>query len=97
MVVFSSGIGRVDIISNKYRAFHNLDRYQLKVEYLMLNLTNQEQGNTFIFVFMLIDILIVMNRLITAECDKTIKIYKEDPEATPESHPINDILIAFDN
>jgi len=35
--------------------------------------------------------------LITAECDKTIKIYKEDDEATPETHPINDILVAFDN
>ena len=28
-------------------------------------------------------------RLITAECDKTIKINKEDEEATPETHPIN--------
>ena len=27
-------------------------------------------------------------RMITAECDKTIKIYKEDEEATPETHPI---------
>lgn len=29
------------------------------------------------------------SRLITAEADKTIKIYKEDDEATEESHPIN--------
>eukprot|EP00397_Hematodinium_sp_SG-2012_P036909 GEMP01039910.1.p1 GENE.GEMP01039910.1~~GEMP01039910.1.p1 ORF type:complete len:488 (+),score=90.39 GEMP01039910.1:25-1488(+) len=28
------------------------------------------------------------SRLITGECDKTIKIYKEDPDATPETHPI---------
>lgn len=28
-------------------------------------------------------------RLITAECDKTIKIYKEDPDATEETHPLN--------
>lgn len=28
-------------------------------------------------------------RLITADCDKTIKIYKEDENATPESHPID--------
>jgi pleiotropic regulator 1 len=28
-------------------------------------------------------------RLITAECDKTIKIWRENPDATPESHPIN--------
>merc|ERR1719341_339315 len=28
------------------------------------------------------------SRLITAECDKTVKIYREDPDATPESHPI---------
>jgi len=28
------------------------------------------------------------SRLITGECDKTIKIYKEDPNATPTSHPI---------
>jgi len=29
------------------------------------------------------------SRLITAECDKTIKVYKEDEDATPETHPIN--------
>jgi pleiotropic regulator 1 len=29
------------------------------------------------------------SRLITCECDKTIKVYKEDEEATPETHPIN--------
>jgi len=28
-------------------------------------------------------------RLITAECDKTVKIYREDPNATPDSHPLN--------
>ena len=27
-------------------------------------------------------------RLITAECDKTIKIWSEDETATPETHPI---------
>ena len=27
-------------------------------------------------------------RMITAECDKTIKIWKEDETATPETHPI---------
>jgi len=27
-------------------------------------------------------------RMITAECDKTIKIWKEDEKATPETHPI---------
>ena len=27
-------------------------------------------------------------RMITAECDKTIKIWKEDEDATPETHPI---------
>ena len=27
-------------------------------------------------------------RMITAECDKTIKIWQEDSEATPDSHPI---------
>jgi pleiotropic regulator 1 len=29
------------------------------------------------------------SRLITAEADTTIKIYKEDDEATEETHPIN--------
>jgi pleiotropic regulator 1 len=29
------------------------------------------------------------SRLITAECDKTVKIYREDPNATPDSHPLN--------
>ncbi|VDI38223.1 Hypothetical predicted protein [Mytilus galloprovincialis] len=29
------------------------------------------------------------SRLITAEADKTVKIYKEDDSATEESHPIN--------
>jgi pleiotropic regulator 1 len=28
------------------------------------------------------------SRLITAECDKTIKIYREDPNASPETHPL---------
>jgi pleiotropic regulator 1 len=28
-------------------------------------------------------------RMITAECDKTIKIWREDEDATPETHPIN--------
>lgn len=28
------------------------------------------------------------SRLLTGECDKTIKIYKEDPNATEESHPL---------
>ncbi len=37
------------------------------------------------------------SRLITAECDKTIKIWKRDPTATPETHPIDDIRIPFDN
>lgn len=27
-------------------------------------------------------------RMITGECDKTIKMWKEDEEATPETHPI---------
>mmetsp|Transcript_11058 Transcript_11058/g.25314 ORF Transcript_11058/g.25314 Transcript_11058/m.25314 type:complete len:497 (-) Transcript_11058:115-1605(-) len=29
------------------------------------------------------------SRLITGECDKTVKIYREDPNATEETHPIN--------
>jgi len=29
------------------------------------------------------------SRLITAECDKTVKIYREDPNATPETHPMD--------
>lgn len=29
------------------------------------------------------------SRLITAECDKTVKIYREDPDASPETHPLN--------
>ena len=28
-------------------------------------------------------------RLLTAEADKTIKVWREDPDATPESHPID--------
>lgn len=28
-------------------------------------------------------------RLVTCEADKTIKMYKEDESATPETHPIN--------
>lgn len=38
-----------------------------------------------------------MIRLITGECDKTIKIWKEDPDATPETHPVDDIKIHFDS
>ena len=29
------------------------------------------------------------SRLITCEADKTIKVWREDPDATPESHPID--------
>lgn len=29
------------------------------------------------------------SRLITAECDKSIKMWKEVEDATPETHPIN--------
>ena len=29
------------------------------------------------------------SRLITCEADKTIKFWKEDESATPESHPVN--------
>ena len=29
------------------------------------------------------------SRLITCEADKTIKFWKEDPDATPETHPLN--------
>lgn len=29
------------------------------------------------------------SRLITAECDKTVKIYREDPNATPDTHPMD--------
>lgn len=28
-------------------------------------------------------------RLVTCECDKTIKVWEEDEEATPQSHPID--------
>jgi pleiotropic regulator 1 len=28
-------------------------------------------------------------RFISGECDKTIKIWKEDEDATPETHPMN--------
>lgn len=28
-------------------------------------------------------------RLVTGECDKTIKIWEEDENATPETHPID--------
>ena len=29
------------------------------------------------------------SRLVTCEADKTIKMWKEDENATPESHPID--------
>lgn len=35
-------------------------------------------------------------RLVTAECDKTIKFYREDEDATEESHPVRDYKIEFD-
>jgi pleiotropic regulator 1 len=36
-------------------------------------------------------------RFLTGECDKTIKMYKEDETATPETHPIDDIRIEYAN
>lgn len=35
-------------------------------------------------------------RLLTAECDKTIKYYREDEDATEETHPVKDYKIEFD-
>lgn len=32
--------------------------------------------------------------MITAECDKTIKIWKEDETATPETHPIKNYMVS---
>ena len=29
------------------------------------------------------------SRLLTCEADKTVKFWKEDESATPESHPVN--------
>jgi pleiotropic regulator 1 len=29
------------------------------------------------------------SRLVTCEADKTIKMWKEDEDATPETHPLN--------
>jgi pleiotropic regulator 1 len=29
------------------------------------------------------------SRLLTGEADKTIKVWKEDTDATPQSHPVN--------
>lgn len=34
-------------------------------------------------------VVLPTSRLITAEADKTIKVWKEDPDATPETHPID--------
>ena len=36
-------------------------------------------------------------RLITTECDKTIKIWREDENATPETHPLGDIKMEFNS
>ncbi|CAK86058.1 unnamed protein product (macronuclear) [Paramecium tetraurelia] len=36
-------------------------------------------------------------RFLTGECDKSIKMYKEDETATPETHPIDDIRIEYAN
>jgi len=36
-------------------------------------------------------------RLITGECDKTIKIWKEDETANPETHPVENVKMEFEN
>lgn len=36
------------------------------------------------------------SRLVTCEADKTVKIWKEDSEATPETHPIDMVEWAKD-
>lgn len=36
------------------------------------------------------------SRLVTCEADKTVKIWKEDPNATPETHPIDMVEWAKD-
>jgi pleiotropic regulator 1 len=41
--------------------------------------------------------IFLFNRLITGECDKTIKIYKEDEEATEETHPIKEFKYDYNS
>lgn len=36
-------------------------------------------------------------RLITGECDKTIKIWKEDDTATPETHPVETVRMDYES
>jgi pleiotropic regulator 1 len=36
-------------------------------------------------------------RLITGECDKTIKVWKEDEESTEFTHPVDDIRLEFNH
>lgn len=36
-------------------------------------------------------------RMITGECDKTIKIWKEDETATPETHPVDNMRMDYES
>jgi hypothetical protein len=58
MEVFIFGIGKVDIISNKYIVSHNQDLFLLKLLFLILYSINLEQGK---YLYILLYLFIYNN------------------------------------
>ena len=88
MVLCISGIGSLDINSSNCNQKYSRVPFQPKEEFSVLSLIRVHLGYlTHSFISF---------RLLTGECDKTIKIWKEDETATPETHPVADISMQFD-
>ena len=56
MVLFISGIGKVDTISSQYSPSHSQDLFQLKLESLMLFLITRDKSNTYFIIFILLNL-----------------------------------------
>jgi len=80
------GTGSQDTTSKRFIKNPNLDLYQQKTVSFARPLTTVVWGNFNILKF----------RYLTGECDKTIKVYKEDEDATPQTHPLTDYKIEYD-
>jgi len=79
--VFVSGADNGSLFFWDWKTGYNFQKLQSQVQSGSLD----SEGGIFTSMFDMTG-----SRLITGEADKSIKIYKEDEEATPETHPIED-------
>jgi WD40 repeat protein len=98
MGAYGSGIGRVDIISSKHRQLCSLVCFP---QPFLIDLVVCGMGKRFMLIYFAPGSLdseagiyalsydLTGSRLVTCEADKTIKMWKEDEDATTETHPLN--------